>query len=669
MKSLLGKIIAWLGTTILIFIIIVGLITTFSVFNIVKSDEETIITQDTAYNIENMEQYFTRYITMVQQLARDKNIVNMMNSNVDKKNYKSSKYYQNVFETLVETDSSDAENILTVYPAKYSNNFSFDNEGWTSGSDFDLNKKEYWFNSQSDIDKNYIICNPYYDSSTDNMVTTVSAPIYNGAKSKIIGVIAIDINVNTICDLAINSVSQYETGYRILVSKDGSILAHKDTENMLKNVSELDLGSSIMEEIENLSGEVVEFKDNDIKSYGSVGVEPLSGWKVVNIVPSKEFNINTTKAIRKIAIINFFSLMIILVMIMFIAKSISKPLRKLAKITDELSQGNLDVDIDLESKDEVGKLAESMKMLTNRLKAYISYINELSFLLTQIGEGNLILDFKHEYNGEFKILKDSLESAVHTLSETISNCDIVSDQVALGADQVSAGAQTLSQGTTEQAASVEELSATINQVTNRIKTTADSAQYAKSVTNDTRVAIEESQSQMDEMVTAMKNISDTSNEISNIIKNIDDIAFQTNILALNAAVEAARAGEAGKGFAVVADEVRNLASKSAESAKNTSALIENAINAINDGTNIVLDTAKSLTTVVENSQKTDLAILEIAKSSEQEAESMYQINVGIEQISSVVQNNSATSEESAAASEELSGQASQLKELLDKFKI
>jgi|GEM_PF-291298 len=345
------------------------------------------------------------------------------------------------------------------------------------------------------------------------------------------------------------------------------------------------------------------------------------------------------------------------------------PLKKLTYIVDDLSNGNMDAEINIKSKSEVGQLANSMNTLVSKLKNYISYINEISLLLTQIGNGDLNLNFKQSYDGEFEKIKNALVQATNKLNNILLECNSAADQVASGSNQVSLGAQALSQGSTEQASSIQELSATINEITQQINHTAENAKQAKLFSHQASEATGHSQEQMEEMVIAMDTISKTANEIGNIIKSIDDIAFQTNILALNAAVEAARAGSAGKGFAVVADEVRNLAVKSADSAKSTATLIDNTLTAINEGAQIVVETAKSLSDVVESSQKANAAIEDISNASNRQAQSIEQVNIGVEQISEVVQNNSATAEESAAASEELNSQAQMLKKYIKQFSL
>ena len=209
----------------------------------------------------------------------------------------------------------------------------------------------------------------------------------------------------------------------------------------------------------------------------------------------------------------------------------------------------------------------------------------------------------------------------------------------------------------------------MSDISERIKETAHTAQEASRLSTDTGNAVVMSNTKMEEMSRAMVEITEKSNEISKIIKTIDDIAFQTNILSLNAAIEAARAGAAGKGFAVVADEVGNLAQKSAKAAQNTASLIEESIDAVEKGARISRETAESLDTVSQHTEKINSYIQDISAASEEEARGIAQLTQGIDQISSVVQNNSATAQESAAASEEMSAQANILNDLVERFTL
>lgn len=362
------------------------------------------------------------------------------------------------------------------------------------------------------------------------------------------------------------------------------------------------------------------------------------------------------------------ALVITLFLSTYLTRAITKPLHELETSAGKIVDGDFNIQITYESKDELGRLANAFKNMTSILG---DVITDASRLLEEMANGNFDVRTRAEerYVGEFQGLLLSIRKLNRDLSFTLGQINLSSDQVASGANQVSGGAQSLSQGATEQAASVEELAATISDISRQVKDTADNAAGARAQSNTAGTEAEKCNAQMKELTEAMEEITRTSDEISKIIKTISDIAFQTNILALNAAVEATRAGAAGKGFAVVASEVRSLASESSEASKTTAALIENSIEAVAHGTQLAKETAQSLLKVVGDVQDASSMVEKIAGAAEEQAGAIEQVTLGVDQISSVVLMTSATAQESAAASEELSSQAEMLKSLVSKFRL
>lgn len=421
-------------------------------------------------------------------------------------------------------------------------------------------------------------------------------------------------------------------------------------------------------------------KANDPKAYEALeselvpvseplisGLEELANSKVqtgLSTDATLQAEAEATKLVITIVVVGAVALAIILGFV--VTGIIARPIIEIESATKALAAGHLDATISYQSRDELGSLARHTGMLIESLRTYIGNISDV---LGAIADGDLTVDVDIDYVGDFAPIKASMEKILASLNNALAQISQASEQVASGSSQVASGAQALSQGSTEQASSVEELSATINEISDQIKHNAENAQEAQIMGMATKREIENGNELMKQLVTAMDDISLTSNQIGKIIKTIDDIAFQTNILALNAAVEAARAGSAGKGFAVVAEEVRNLAGKSAEAAKDTTALIESVVQAIQKGTLMVSETEKSLNTIVEKAEGTVGLITEIAQASNAQASAVTQITQGIEQISSVVQSNSATAEQSAAASEELSSQALALENLIAQFNL
>jgi methyl-accepting chemotaxis protein len=305
------------------------------------------------------------------------------------------------------------------------------------------------------------------------------------------------------------------------------------------------------------------------------------------------------------------------------------------------------------------------------LSLMISKPLRLSTIVAQrIANGDLTVEKpKAKTKDEVGMLAKSFGEMLDSLNEIMGQVTIAIEQVSSGSNQVSQSGQALSQGATEQASSLEEVSSSLNEINSQSKQNSDNATEANALAKTAVENAENGNNQMQQLVEGMGKINESSDEITKVVKVIDDIAFQINLLALNANVEAARAGKYGKGFAVVADEVRNLAVRSADAVKETTNMVKVVTKNIEDGTQAAEATAKQLVEIVGVSTKVAEFLGEIALASKEQAQGVAQINSGLEQIDQVTQSNTASAEESASAAEELSSQAQQLKGMMSRFKL
>ncbi len=539
----------------------------------------------------------------------------------------------------------------------------------------DYSDREYF---QESINGKSSISKPVVSKITGEFTIVISAPLWDKGipETKVVGVVYF-IPKETFLNDIMATISVSENSEAYMIDAEGDTVANRDLEKIKnnENIEKLAKSDDKYKELADFhikmkseqSGFGIYEIDGTKRLLAYDKVESRDGWSLAISAPIKDFMATTIKTIIITIALLIASIILSTVIAIRIANKISNPIKLCAERLTKLAEGDLKTEVPhITNKDETSILANATKKIVEELNAIIE---DLDRQLSGIANGDLTLSANVNYSGDFSRLLESLEKVFDDLNSTLEQINQASEQVSVGASQMASGATALSQGTMEQASSIEELSATIIEISDKVTNNAELSKIANQLSDEASKEVLIGDKHMREMIQAMNEISETSSEIGKIIKAIEDIAFQTNILALNAAVEAARAGEAGKGFAVVADEVRNLAHKSAEAAKNTTALIEGSVEAVEKGTIIADSTASSLEIIVEKSKGVTETIEKIAEASSEQAEAVNQVSQGVDNISSVIQNNSATAEESAATSEELSAQSQTMKDLVNNFKL
>ncbi len=586
-------------------------------------------------------------------LAQQKGVVDATVTSLETNEIYDNKKIEKYVKSIKEATSNS--NITSIYIGTPDNTL-IESSGYIPPADFDVTSRE-WYKAAMNSDE-VCVSEPYIDVVTNTPVISLSKSIERNGKK--IAVLGMDISMDSALE-SIKNGSSSNNLYLFLLDKNMNIIYHPYADK----VSDTTLAKYV-EVIANNDGDSV-IKDFDntkrIMQFTSVN---LTDWTVICTLPKSQINMEIYKLIIIYTISTPLILVVCYVLGLRIEKKLFKPLLTISEKVNKLSEGNLKISFDEPPvSKEVHLLTSSLNNMTNMLSTYIS---DIDISLRNVSEGRIDTISDIEYIGDFKLIKSSINNIRISLGELLNKLFITSDQLVAGANQVATGSEELSRGATDQASAIEELSASLNDVSSQIYKNAENTNKSKEFSKESGNLIEKGSHNMQEVLGAMSEIGDTSSEIAKIIKAVEDIAFQTNILALNAAVEAARAGQAGKGFAVVAEEVRSLASRSAEAAKTTTELIEKTTSAISNGKNIVDLTAKTFEEIRESSYLLERLIDEISRATNDQAESIKQINVGVEQISSVIQNNTITAETSTATSEELLARATTLSNLVEKFK-
>lgn len=524
-----------------------------------------------------------------------------------------------------------------------------------------------WYKAAIAADGKMICTDPYIDANTGSLVVTVAKIIKKG--SELFCVVGADVTIDELVAKC-SEFKIYDDSYTFLVSTAGDFIVHEnadflptaaDGEAKFVNVADVPQYSG-----KNITADsVVKIKDYNNKTV-MVCTSPLSnGWQLGYSINYREYS--RSLRMLRIVYISIFVPAILAVLFggRFILKKCLKPVKSIHKAILSMENGDLSYAPDYFGDDILGTLCEALAKTNTALKGYV---NDISVNLENMANGNFNVRFSADYVGDFSSIKGSIEGIASSMQGVIEGVSTASSQVTIGADSVSETATSLATGASEQSQTVDELNEIIEHFMTLVSQSVDNADEAREDSNQTGECIENSNASMKELLDSMEQITEMSTQIEKIVKTIDDIAFQTNILALNAAVEAARAGAAGKGFAVVADEVRNLASKSAEAAKGTTALIQNTTEAVAKGSAIANATAESLDAVTTKSRDVNALVESISKACDEQRAQISVITDKLGAISDIARKNAATAEESAASSEELSGQARTLDDLMAQFR-
>ena len=646
---------------IFVIVAIVVIVITNATITDANDTELTLESQSASYQLAD---FFNQYCMIVEAMTSNVQIQEYMNTTRTYADIRTNAYFNDVMKALQGIYKIDPDTIQTAWLADIDSNALVMSDGYIADETYVVSSRP-WYKC---VEVGHTtMTEPYEDVATGKLVLTVSTPVYNFA-GKVIGVTGMDISLDNI----ISTVSQYkigESGYVALLSSEGMFIYHPNQNLINTYITDLDVSKVIIDAVLNSQELFSKYKVNGEPKFGYVANVGNSGYTVMSSIESSEYYRSIFLIGAGLITVFVVGMVIIFLSMRKAAAKITKPLEELNGTAQQLAEGNLNVELNIQSEDEIGELADSIGKTVARLKEYINYIDEIAEVLGNIANGKLVIDLKYSYAGEFGKVKDALVHISESMIEVMQNIQTTAEQVGAGSDDLARAAQSLAEGAESQTAAVEELLATATTVAEQVEENKNDAEKSAVHTNEVTNMMETSQRQMNGMREAMNKIQDASQRVVGIIKTIEDIADQTNLLSLNASIEAARAGEAGRGFAVVAGEIGNLANESARAVNTTRDLISVSLNEIEKGNAVVDDVVKSLGQAVEKVEEVNGMIQKTAGNAVEQMQSMNQIRKGVEEMSQGIQDNSAMAEETSATSEELAAQVVTLNELVGKFEL
>lgn len=665
-RTISSKILTFIGGTMLLsFVILLLIITRITSASVTElRDNELAAQSEAAAN--NINSYFAPYFEAASVIAKSSATEALVTEATGAKKMGQADSLKQVVDTLYNIQSTGSKSVMSIVVADVDTSQFVANDGSFSADDWDITSRP-WF-QQLEAAGEPIMSEPYLDVITNKQVVGISAPIFQKGTTQIIGAVNIDLALDDLGTM-MSSYKLGDTGRFLLTSTNGQIIYHPNADIINKNAEEVGFSSNIKQALASGKMGNIIYELDGKQAHGCIASVGNTGWLLTTGLPDKEYNESYATVKNATLIIFVIVFAVVTVVILLLSRQIVTPIKRLTDTADLIADGDLNITVDVKSADETGRMGESLNRTVVQLRRYTAYIKEITGTLENMAQGDMRVHLQEDYVGEFASIKTAFGAISASLNHALHLINDTAEQVSVGADQVSNGAQALAAGSSEQAASIEELSASVTTIAEQAEENSGNVRTATEFVVKTSMDVTAGNEHMMQLTAAMSEIGSASDEIANITKVIEDIAFQTNILALNAAIEAARAGDAGKGFAVVADEVRSLAAKSAEAAKQTADLIHHSVITVSKGTHITTETAKILQQVEESTLRVTESFTKIEQASSEQATAIEQVKLGLTQVSAVVQTNAATAEENSATSEEMSAQAATLRAEVGRFKL
>lgn len=654
-NSLRALILKYVATII---ILSTGIITSINIVKIninIEKQSKDYLKNTASMSKETFNSWFDKKINILKLLEKDIELLNLH------ENLKQN----NIIEHFNEEFKANDE-LLNIYFANENNELA-DMTGWIPDESY-IPTERIWYKKAINSDDVYI-SEPYLDAMSEKAVISISKSIKIDGNP--VGVIGIDVAIETLKQYIAN-LSNEDGSYAFIIDENEQIVLHPNDDIVPWNgkISKIsDFSVDYTGILNSKSEEICESIDiNGNKTYSVLEMLDYGNLKLIFNYPKKIIIKQMFMEIILDIGIMALSIIISAILISKFSKKYITQIEKTSKLLGEFSKGNLKIDsndIDKNSKEVI----EMTNIVDNVANTLYGYIIEISNVLEGFAKGDFTVEPQLDYIGDFYAIKESMMSISDKLNTTLNSISSSADELRVGANNIENVSNNIANAATDQSSIIEEFLASTEEISSNIMMSMKQIEKTSEISQSTKEDAIHGTSAINEMLISMDKISESSKNISNIIKIIDEIAAQTNLLALNATIEAQRAGEAGKGFAVVAEEVRQLADRSVETVRQIDNIVRDTLEKVNHGQEVATNTAKSFDNIVNSIEYSAEITQNLLENSKSQKLALEELVLGTNQISDIVENNLYTSQDSQSVSEELMSQAIKLKKLIEYFKL